>query len=109
MRSVRVQIELLGTALDTFRCDVERYPTSDEGLQALWRRPAGLVAWDGPYLRREVPMDPWGRPYIYRSTGSGYELSSLGADAKPGGTDDDADEIGAPQPAARCGPTQSVR
>ena len=98
VRAVRVQIQVLGTALDTFRCDVGRYPTSDEGLRALRERPAGLAAWDGPYLTRGVPTDPWNRPFIYRSTGGAYELSSLGADAMLGGRGDDADEVGTPQP-----------
>ena len=96
--AVRVQIWALGTALDTFRCDVGRYPTSDEGLRALRDWPAGLAAWDGPYLTKNVPADPWNRPYIYRAIGDGYELSSLGADARPGGRGDDADEVGRPEP-----------
>jgi len=102
---VRVQIEVLGTALDTFRCDVGRYPTSDEGLRALRERPTGLAAWDGPYLTRDVPADSWNRPYIYRAIGDGYELSTLGADARPGGRGDDADEVGRPElwaDGARC-------
>ena len=98
VRAVRVQIEMLGVALDTFRCDVERYPFDGEGLRALRERPAGLAAWDGPYLRKDAPNDPWNRPFIYRSTGNGYELSSLGADARPGGHGDDLDEVGTPEP-----------
>jgi general secretion pathway protein G len=105
VRAVRVQIQVLGTALDTLRCDVGRYPTSDEGLRALRERPAGVAAWDGPYLTRDVPADSWNRPYIYRAIGDGYELSTLGADARPGGRGDDADEVGRPEPwvdDARC-------
>ena len=98
VRAVRVQIETLGTALDTFRCDVGRYPSNDEGLRALRERPAGLAAWDGPYLTRDVPPDSWNRPYIYRAIADGYELSTLGADARPGGRGDDADEVGRPEP-----------
>jgi general secretion pathway protein G len=69
VKAVRVQIQMLGVALDTFRCDVGRYPTDDEGLRALRERPAGLAAWDGPYLRKDAPNDPWDRPFGYRSTG----------------------------------------
>jgi general secretion pathway protein G len=98
VKAVRVQIEMLGTALDTFRCDVGRYPTGDEGLRALRERPPGLAAWDGPYLRKDAPNDPWNRPFIYRSAGDGYELSSLGADGRPGGRGDDLDEVGTPEP-----------
>jgi general secretion pathway protein G len=96
--AVRVQIEMLGTALDTLRCDVGRYPTDDEGLRALRERPAGMEGWNGPYLVRDVPADPWNRPYLYRSTGDAYELSSLGADGRPRGRGDDLDEVGTPVP-----------
>jgi general secretion pathway protein G len=89
----RAQIELLGTALDTFRLDVGRYPTSQEGLDALMRRPGGLERWDGSYLKKEVPSDPWGKPYTYRSPGEHgpYDLISNGADGLPGGEGDNRD------------------
>jgi general secretion pathway protein G len=93
-KSARAQIELLGTALDTFRLDVGRYPTTQEGLQALREQVYGLDRWDGPYLKKEVPQDPWSRPYYYRSPGESgrpYELFSYGADGAPGGTSDDQD------------------
>lgn len=83
-----VQIENLGTALDTFRLDVGRYPTTQEGLGALERRPAAVDRWDGPYLKKAVPADPWGRPYFYRSPGEGgrpYDVYTYGADGAPGG------------------------
>ncbi len=81
------QIELLGTALDTLRLDVGRYPTTQEGLESLRRKPGGLERWDGPYIRKAVPSDPWGKPYIYRSPGEhgSYDLFSYGADGTPGG------------------------
>ena len=60
VKAAKAQIELLGTALDTFRLDVGRYPTSQEGLEALMRQPGGLERWDGPYLRKDLPQDPWG-------------------------------------------------
>ena len=63
-KAAKTQIEMFGTALDSFRLSVGRYPTTAEGLQALRVNP-GLDLWDGPYLKKEVPMDPWARPYIY--------------------------------------------
>src|SRR5688572_32727282 len=69
VKATKAQIELLGTALDTFRLDVGRYPTSQEGLEALLRQPGGLERWDGPYLKKDVPQDPWGTAYAYRSPG----------------------------------------
>jgi general secretion pathway protein G len=95
--TARTQIEMLGAALDAHRLDVGRYPSSAEGLEALVREPADGVrggSWRGPYLRKGVPLDPWGNPYVYRSPGEGgrpYDLLSLGADGRPGGTGDDAD------------------
>jgi len=93
IKAAKAQIELLGTALDTFRLDAGRYPTTEEGLQALWRKPSGLDRWDGPYLKKEVPVDPWGRPYVYRSPAEHgpYELLSYGADGAPGGDGDNRD------------------
>ncbi len=92
-KAARAQIEMFGTALDTFRLDVGRYPTSQEGLDALRQRPSGVERWDGPYLRKEIPRDPWGNPYVYRSPGEQepYELSSYGADGVAGGNEDNAD------------------
>lgn len=95
--TARSQIELLGTALDAYRLDLGRYPTTEEGLAALWEAPLGVSPerWRGPYLRRRVPTDPWGAAYVYRSPGSvnprTYDLVSLGADGQPGGVDDGAD------------------
>src|SRR3990170_4320907 len=93
VKAARAQIELLGTALDTLRLDVGRYPTTSEGLEALRRQPADAKKWDGPYLKKEVPLDPWGKPYIYRSPGEHgpYDLVSYGADGAPGGEADNAD------------------
>ena len=93
-KAARAQIEMLGTALDTFRLDVGRYPTTQEGLAALRQRPFGTDRWDGPYLKKDVPADPWGRPYYYRSPGEGgrpYDLVSYGADGAPGGDGDNRD------------------
>jgi general secretion pathway protein G len=86
-KAARAQVELLGTALDTFRLDVGRYPTSQEGLAALNQKPGAVDRWDGPYLKKEVPPDPWGKPYIYKSPGDHgpYDIISYGADGVPGG------------------------
>ena len=93
VKAAKAQIELLGTALDTFRLDVGRYPTSQEGLEALRTQPGGLDRWDGPYLKKEVPTDPWGKPYIYKSPGDHgpFDIVSYGADGAPGGDGDNHD------------------
>jgi general secretion pathway protein G len=78
----KAQIESFEKALDQYRLDTRRYPTNEEGLQAL-----------GPYLRKAVPNDPWGRPYVYRTPGAkgDYEIVSYGRDGKAGGADEDSD------------------
>lgn len=93
LKTTKAQIELFGTALDTFRLDVGRYPTTDEGLQALRQRPGGLDRWDGPYLKKELPLDAWSKPYVYMSPGEQgpYEILSYGADGAPGGEGDNRD------------------
>jgi general secretion pathway protein G len=93
VRAAKAQIELLGTALDTFRLDVGRYPTAQEGLEALLRQPGGLERWDGPYLKKELPLDPWGTAYVYRSPGQHgpYDILSYGADKAQGGDGDNRD------------------
>jgi len=88
LRAAAAQIANFGTALDTFRLDVGRYPTTQEGLGALNARPSSTDRWDGPYLKTQIPLDPWSRPYFYRSPGEAgrpYDLYSLGADGAPGG------------------------
>jgi general secretion pathway protein G len=91
--AARVQIELLGAALDQFKLDVGRYPSSQEGLQALQQSPGNAPGWEGPYLKKDVPRDPWGNPYQYRSPGEHgeYDLVSLGAGGTPGGDGEAAD------------------
>ena len=96
--AARSQIEMLGAALDAYRLDNDVYPTTEQGLAALRRQPTGApspVAWRGPYLRRELPLDPWGRPYLYRSPGVAnpwsYDLVSVGRDGREGGAGEDAD------------------
>jgi general secretion pathway protein G len=87
------QIEEFMSALDTYYVDVGRYPSTEEGLEALRVKPSAAVKWDGPYLKKDIPDDPWGNPYIYRSPGrnGGYEIISYGADGKEGGEGEGAD------------------
>lgn len=91
--AARTQISLFETALDTYRLDTGQYPTTAQGLNALRVRPDGVEKWDGPYLPRAVPLDPWGHPYIYECPGQhgDYDITSLGADGVPGGKGEDAD------------------
>ncbi len=90
----KAQIEAFEKSLDTYRLDVGRYPNSDEGLAALLTAPPTAGAkWNGPYLKKAVPLDPWGHPYQYRSPGTKgeYDIISLGKDGQPGGSGEDAD------------------
>lgn len=92
------QIEILSLALDAYRLDNDYYPSRDQGLGALTARPHGEPStrnWRGPYLRKGVPMDGWGRPYVYLSPGeanpAAFDLLSLGRDGRPGGSGEDSD------------------
>ena len=92
--TARLQIEDIGAALDLFYLDNSRYPSSNEGLQALSTQPAGLDNWNGPYLKKKkIPNDPWGNPYNYAMPGQhgAYDLYTLGADNAAGGEKDDKD------------------
>ena len=92
----RAQIGAFEKSLDAYRLDVGRYPTTEEGLSALLvAPPAAGVKWNGPYLKKSVPPDPWGHPYAYRAPGtkSDFEITSLGRDGQPGGTGENADII----------------
>jgi general secretion pathway protein G len=96
--TARTQLSLLETALDSYKLDVGSYPTSEQGLDALEKAPTREpvpISWRGPYLRRDLPNDPWGRPYIYKSPGehnpTSFDLSTLGRDGQPGGEGEDAD------------------
>ena len=92
-KTAKAQIELLGTALDSYRLDNGSYPSTEQGLQALRKKPSGVENWNGPYLPKEIPEDPWGNPYHYKQPGEhgDYDLYSHGADGQPGGEDEDAD------------------
>ncbi len=93
-KAAKAQIALFETALDAFRLDIGRYPTTEEGLQALRKNP-GLEKWAGPYLPTDIPKDPWGRDYVYKCPGDHgeYDLYSLGADGKEGGEGENADIV----------------
>jgi general secretion pathway protein G len=89
----KAQIRALEDALDQYRLDVGRYPGSEQGLSALTSQPAGEGRWQGPYLKKAVPSDPWGNPYQYRSPGEHgeFDLFSFGKDGQPGGSGEAAD------------------
>jgi general secretion pathway protein G len=96
--SVRSQLQIFALALDAYRLDNDAFPATEQGLEALRTFPVSGDAptnWKGPYLRQLVPLDPWGRPYVYASPGSSnpsaYDLYSLGKDGKIGGDGEDAD------------------
>lgn len=94
-KAAKAQISLFETALDTYRLDVGKYPTTEQGLQGLREKPADVEKWDGPYLPKDIPLDPWGNEYVYRSPGEhgDFDLISQGADGDPGGEDEDTDIV----------------
>jgi general secretion pathway protein G len=96
--AARSQIEIFALALEAYRLDADYYPTTEQGLAALRTLPVTgqlPTRWRGPYLRKTVPLDPWGRPYVYRSPGvvnqESYDLYTLGRDGQPGGDGEDED------------------
>jgi general secretion pathway protein G len=96
--AAKAQIEIFGLALDQYRLDNDYYPSTAQGLEALRTLPAGdppARNWRGPYLKKAVPPDPWGRLYLYKcpadSNANGYDLATYGRDGKPGGDGEDAD------------------
>ena len=93
VKAARAQIDALGKALDQFRLDTGHYPSMEEGLGALVTRPASESKWDGPYLTKNVPPDPWGNPYVFKIPGEHgeYDLLSYGKDGQPGGEGEAAD------------------
>ena len=95
VKTANTQMQMLSQALDGFRLDIGRYPTTQEGLKILWVKDSPLKNWDGPYLPKAVKGDPWGYPYHYKSPGKNsepYDLYHLGSDGKEGG-DGDAKDV----------------
>jgi general secretion pathway protein G len=93
VKVARAQIESFGKALDQYRLDTGHYPSTEQGLAALITKPADEQRWDGPYLKKGVPSDPWGQAYTYKRPGTRgeYDIVSFGKDGVPGGTGEDAD------------------
>jgi len=92
--TAKAQIEAFGKALDAYRLDTGRYPSTEQGLNALVTKPGDEPKWNGPYLQKAVPPDPWGKAYLYRSpaqAGTDFDLLSYGRDGQPGGDADAAD------------------
>lgn len=89
----RSQMVAFEKALDSLRLDIGRYPSTDEGLKILFIAPSNMPKWNGPYLKKQVPLDPWGNPYLYRSPAApkDFEITSTGRDGQNGGVGDDAD------------------
>ena len=93
--TVKARISAFETVLGLFRLDIGRYPTASEGLQVLRVDQGGIRNWDGPYLLKNVPMDPWGNAYVYRYPGEhgDFDILSLGADDEQGGEDENLDIV----------------
>ena len=94
VKEASAQIDALSKAIEAFRLDTGRLPTTEEGLAVLDTRPPNEPSWAGPYLQKAVPLDPWGRPYVYVAPGThnnDYDLYSYGKDGQPGGSGENAD------------------
>ena len=93
IKVARAQIDAFEKALETYRIDNGKYPSNEQGLQVLRIRPPGESRWDGPYLKKAVPLDPWGNSYVYLKPGrhSDFDIYSMGADGAIGGDGDNAD------------------
>jgi general secretion pathway protein G len=93
VKTVRAQIVGFEKALQQYRLDVGSLPSTEQGLQALMTKPANVAKWDGPYLEKALPADPWGQAYLYVAPGehSEFDISSTGRDGRPGGDGLDAD------------------
>ena len=93
IKAAKAQMDALEKALDQYRLDIGRYPTTEQGLAALYTKPANEPKWQGPYLKKAPPPDPWGHAYIYKSPGEhgDVDISSYGNDGQPGGTGEAAD------------------
>ncbi len=93
VKTARAQIDAFEKAMDQYRIDVGHYPSAEQGLDALFVRPENETKWQGPYLKKKPPADPWGNKYLYKAPGEHgeFDLSSFGRDGKLGGADEDAD------------------
>ncbi len=93
--AAQAQIAYFESALDTYRLDVGKFPSIEQGLQALRMNPDESKKWEGPYLPKEIPLDPWGNPYVYKHPGEHgyYDLISYGADGLPGGEGENTDIV----------------
>jgi len=91
----RAQIDAFEKAIQTYRLDLGHYPSTADGLAALNVAPPGETRWQGPYMSKAIPLDPWGRPYLYKSPGDhgDFDIESYGKDGQPGGETDDADVV----------------
>jgi len=94
-KAAKMQITNFETGLDAFRLDVGRYPTTEEGLKALREKPSGAEKWQGPYFTKEIPLDPWRKPYVYKSPGDNgeYDIISYGLDGTEGGEKENEDVV----------------
>ena len=95
VKAAKAQIDSIKKALDVYRLDNGAYPDQATGLSALMAAPQAASKWQGPYLQKEIPNDPWNHPYIYRIPGekTEFDLLSLGADGRPGGDNENADIV----------------
>jgi general secretion pathway protein G len=94
-KSAAIQINDLEQALELYKLDVGKFPTSEQGLNALVRQPSSARGWNGPYLKKgELPDDPWGNAYEYQYSGGSPSILSYGADGRGGGSGEDADISG---------------
>jgi general secretion pathway protein G len=93
VKAAHAQMNAIEKALDQYRLDVGRYPTTEQGLAALFLRPTNEPKWRGPYMKKDVPADPWGKPFLFKCPGehSEYDLVSYGKDGQPGGVNEAAD------------------
>lgn len=94
-KTARAQIDSLGKALDQYRIDLGQYPSTEQGLTALNKNPGTDSRWSGPYLKKNVPNDPWNKPYLYKSPGEhgDYDLYTLGKDVQLGGVKESEDVV----------------
>jgi general secretion pathway protein G len=92
-KAARAQMDAFDKALEQYRLDVGRFPSTEQGLGALYARPANELKWQGPYLKKPPPADPWGSPYQYKSPGEHgeYDMVSFGKDRRLGGSGEEAD------------------